>query len=325
MSQGLLGLLIVLILCPSKALTASVLGSDFLKKLAIYHAPVIYQEIGKNPRADAITRFNFDGDWVGNNNWDNLEKYPTPAYVYYDVVETSTHYFITYAFFHPRDYQAVCFWKFCHENDLEGAFYTVVKNPSHEMGDVVYISTVAHYDIIGYANPKTTVAPAPDLSGRDRRIALRIDSGGHAVYNWDDLPNNNPRLIYSIGTTADDPNGKKNGTYRYLLTSMSDLWSRKDHVGRGKIWNKNFKYGGTRFQIGDVPEAFAGEKFGRGLAKPPWAWFDDTDSSYSKRGDWFFDPAYMVFMRLGQPRGWSLEYIHNPYVGIVAPDSVSNF
>src|SRR5262249_46621490 len=77
------------------------------KKIAAQFAPIFYQGLGDNPRADYITNFDFDGDWRGDNNWDNLEnsKFPLKAYVYYSVVETETHYFVLYAVFHPRDYK----------------------------------------------------------------------------------------------------------------------------------------------------------------------------------------------------------------------------
>ena len=82
--------------------------SQFLnKQIAARFAPIVYQGLGDDPRSDYITNFDFDGDWKGDNNWDNLDNrsFPLRAYVYYSVVETNTHYFIHYAFFHPRDYK----------------------------------------------------------------------------------------------------------------------------------------------------------------------------------------------------------------------------
>jgi hypothetical protein len=313
---GLRGLSLAVLII-SAGNTSAMANEDFYKRLAAYHAPVFYQETGSNPRADAITRYNFDGDWVANNNWDNLDKFKTPAYVYYSVVETKTHYFITYAFYHPRDYQTVCFWKACHENDLEGAFFTVTKDPDNEYGDVFFVATIAHIHILGYPNPKTTLAPQPDIFGRERRIALRAEGGGHGIYNWDDFPSNGQRYVYYYGGVSDDPNGKKTGYYRYdLLPISTELWARRDQVGRGKIWEKNFNYIGARFKLGPVPEAFAGEKFGRGMAHAPWAWEDSSEVPGIQRGDWFFDPAHTVYTRLGEPRGWNLDYVNNPYLGI---------
>src|SRR5262245_54334324 len=79
----------------------------FNRELAGSFAPIFYQGLGENPRADYLTNFDFDGDWKGDNNWQNLDQrsYPLRAYVYYSVVETATHYFIHYAMYHPRDYK----------------------------------------------------------------------------------------------------------------------------------------------------------------------------------------------------------------------------
>src|SRR5512138_3356589 len=70
-------------------------------------APIFYQALGDRPRSDYITNFDFDGDWRGDNNWDHAADMSLllKAYIYYSVVETSTHYFIHYAVFHPRDYK----------------------------------------------------------------------------------------------------------------------------------------------------------------------------------------------------------------------------
>jgi len=64
------------------------------RSLAEYYAPVVYQET-RSATLDFNTRFDFDGDWNGANNWDNAYLFELPAYVYYAVIESSGHYFIT--------------------------------------------------------------------------------------------------------------------------------------------------------------------------------------------------------------------------------------
>ena len=75
------------------------------REIAARFAPVFYQALGDKPRSDYITNFDFDGDWLGNNNWRNTDnlKFPLRAYVYYSVSETQTHYFIHYAVFNRAD------------------------------------------------------------------------------------------------------------------------------------------------------------------------------------------------------------------------------
>ncbi|HEY6400734.1 MAG TPA: hypothetical protein VI479_04965, partial [Blastocatellia bacterium] len=107
---------------------------EFYRKLAHFHAPILFQDTevrGQSQdegnqasvdqpiqrRGDFITRFDFDGDWNGLNNWANFAKRPISArskdtraraYVYYSVVETETHYFISYCAFHAQDLEPRC-------------------------------------------------------------------------------------------------------------------------------------------------------------------------------------------------------------------------
>jgi len=84
-------------------LAASVFASPLdLEHIAIKFAPTVIQEIGSNPNADEFTKVDYDGDWNPDNNWDNLNKFLRPSTVYWDVIESETKYFITYAFFYPR-------------------------------------------------------------------------------------------------------------------------------------------------------------------------------------------------------------------------------
>jgi len=73
--------------------------------MAAHWSPFIYQSTINN--YDLITNFDFDGNWNGKDNWENagLTQYYENfhAYVYYSIIESENHYFITYMFFHPRD------------------------------------------------------------------------------------------------------------------------------------------------------------------------------------------------------------------------------
>src|SRR4051812_10367939 len=143
-------------------------------EIAARYAPVLYQETGSNPKADQITSIDFDGNWASNDNWENLPRFPTPGQVYYSVIESETHWFITYAFFHPRDYTRVCFVWFCHENDMEGAGGAVDK----ATGEAVYLETKAHLSMDRVGAPTTV-----ERDG-ERRIALYIEKEGHGVHGW---------------------------------------------------------------------------------------------------------------------------------------------
>ena len=113
-------------------------NQNFYLDLAYHHAPVHYQDVdrtgshGLSGKADYITRYDFDGDLNAKNNWNNIANSSRKgnAVGYYSVVETSTHYFIIYAFFHPRDWTDIWFLYRLdeHENDLEGVLTIVKKN-----------------------------------------------------------------------------------------------------------------------------------------------------------------------------------------------------
>ena len=67
--------------------------SEMYRNLAEHWAPTIYQDVNETylTRADIPTAFNYDGDWNGGNNWENLENYPQIPSAYFSVRETLTH------------------------------------------------------------------------------------------------------------------------------------------------------------------------------------------------------------------------------------------
>jgi len=93
-----------------EAQSSKLLPINFYEQLALRWAPVHVQYVNKKGkdglagRADYITAVDFDGDWDMNNNWDNLsnESHQLKAHVYYSIVQTSTHWFINYAFFSSK-------------------------------------------------------------------------------------------------------------------------------------------------------------------------------------------------------------------------------
>lgn len=203
------------------------------RELALKYAPVIYQGLGANPEADEFTRFDFDGDWNPDNNWDNMPKFKRPRVVYWDVMESENHYFITYAFFFPRDYASWCFWIHCHENDFEGARVTV-KKPS----TVTKLESLAHNFKSEVLNPAA--------------IEITIEKEGHGIHP---LPLRKPDEKFRKYTPSD-----------YELISLDELWKRRDtQVFTGSFNYKDKSYpanfGGSKWIL-----------FGLGAAKPPWSW-----------------------------------------------------
>ena len=178
-------------------------------EIAAHFAPILYQALGENPRSDYVTNFDFDNDWRGDNNWNNAEKreFALNAYVYYAVAETTTHFFIHYAVFHPRDYKGgergVLLSELiregvkrgakydptgladeaalAHENDLEGAL-VVVKKSNSDMAEaqVAFVETLHHNNFARYiAGDAVDGLPSIKLDGQ--HPLLYIEPKGHGI------------------------------------------------------------------------------------------------------------------------------------------------
>ncbi|HEX8864023.1 MAG TPA: hypothetical protein VF821_00065, partial [Lentzea sp.] len=126
--------------------------------LAFHWAPIHYQDTDSSDYdADYLSTVDFDGDWNTLNNWENqtqLNKLTGASY--YSVVETSTHWFLVYSFFHPRDWddEPDPFGTSTHENDMEGVLLTVRKDSG--FGQLEAAVTVAHSDFYSYVPAGST-------------------------------------------------------------------------------------------------------------------------------------------------------------------------
>ena len=184
------------------------------RQIAAEFAPIFYQGIGEEPRADYITNFDFDGDWKGDNNWKNLDdtSLSLRAWVYYSVVETTTHYFVHYAVFHPRDYkgglaasQALSAviqigieklgrdptggladdLALSHENDFEGCLVVAAKRENEPSKAVVeYVETMAHNQYLRYrtASSRNGTGEMVELEGN--HPLLFIEPRGHGIMKY---------------------------------------------------------------------------------------------------------------------------------------------
>ena len=286
-------------------------------------APVIYQDTDSTYyKGDYITRFNFDGDWIGNNNWENLDNYDQIwAYVYYAVIETDTHYFIFYMFYHPRDWNDIPDAGLGeHENDMEGAMVVVAKNGSR-YGEFLLMETRAHLDFYQYTNDSNIGSNSDDVDGgvifNDGRPTVFIEAKGHGVYAWDgsDFPGGDGVVYRFCNNATDYPEygDDQNVTYS-LIPIMRSLWPRRYDMGDGHMYDKPFTYSGARYSfVNPIPEAFDGDTNTADAANPPWG-MDDGDDGAVYKGDWFLDPAYTVATHLSIPYDFSLDYVYNPYL-----------
>ena len=288
---------------PSAALTRD--------ELARCYAPIIHQ--GTASDQDFITAVDFDGDWVGNNNWENQPTGDLAAYVYYSVVETETHWFLFYSLFHPRDYTAKPCEQSggCHENDLESIQLVVAKDGT-PTGRLQVVETLAHGDIYLYrADPSVGEGFLPirdSVRLEEGRPVVYVETYGHGIYAHRKFlfPFS---VVYRVGDVAEVPEGLMDREVTYRLVSIYEtFWAHRDEIGSGRAFDQPFDYRG---QI--LPAALDGDDYGEDRANTPWG-YDQATGDRLARGDWFLDPAKALAYHATFDDPFSQTYLYNPYL-----------
>jgi hypothetical protein len=216
-------------------------------------APIHYQDVHKSRfREDYISKIDFDGNWKTIGNWDTMENFPLPPAVYFSLVETHTHWFIIYGFYHPRDWSDIPFDD-QHENDFEG-YLAIIQKPNgilkkyYPYGIHVGMISVAHWDF--YSNSNV-------LSGNRESIDGKIfytnwsgmccpssfqESKGHGCYAWagEEFFSEAGVRYYPSDTTTDpeEPGEPYYGSIGevdvpYFLVNIFEpdgLWQEKSHL-----------------------------------------------------------------------------------------------
>ncbi|HEY9636881.1 MAG TPA: hypothetical protein V6D14_26005 [Coleofasciculaceae cyanobacterium] len=326
---GSIGLLMTLGLLGSSAAAAQP-PSDL--ELARYHAPIHYQDTDSTKyKGDYITKFNYDNDWRGENNWDNLSKFPLKAYGYYSVVETCTHNFILYTFFHPQDWIDSSFGQE-HENDMEGLL-TIVRKDGSTFGKLEGIVTVFHKDFYSYTPPGSPLKNgAEDIDGTltmqsytDSLHPLTAqEAKGHGLKAWPFIKDftggsNQDGIIYFPSrTTAEEPSSGNDRNVKYQLIDLfapGGLWERQlqeaplseatasTYLKWGKF--KGDKSGGCGSGLFRTCE--------QNGADAPWGW-DDHDDGSVHTGEMALDPAHLVEVYFKGLGNFDRKYIRNRYI-----------
>ncbi len=262
----------------SSALTAR---EKQLREIAERFAPVFHQRLAgtaDDHRYDYPTNFDFDGDWVGNNNWKNAgdPRHKLWSFVYYSVIEGEDHYYIHYAVFHPRDWsvaepaytsildrlqdqykdiigaRARKEVEFNHENDLEGVL--VIVDKWAEGGPaVIAAETVAHNHLLRWVTPDathlriTSGLPRKRLRLEDGRPVLYIESQKHGIHALQgEKPNpQEPILVLRYGKAVEFSRVEGDEA-TYELVSIYKTWWKYGRETRAP--NNTF---GTVVDFGD--------------------------------------------------------------------------
>jgi len=297
--------------------------ASFRAALALRYAPIHQQDVhrrgshGLGGAADYITSVDFDADDDASNNWDNAgdARFPLAAHAYYSVTETASHWFITYQFFHPRDWSST-FFDTEHENDSEGVLFAVARDGSR-FGALRAAVTVVHADFYSYVP-----ASSRWRSGRedvDGKLTLQAFAGElhpvtaaqaetHAIKAWPYYSIRTEGIVYYPSlTTAEVPSGPNDRNVQYQLHDMlapGGLWARRANP-------RLFVRYGT----------FAGNGSGgcgngvfwcrHDAAHAAWAWNDHDDRSPT--GAMATDPAGLVRAYFTTHEPVSNAYDFNPF------------
>ncbi len=310
---------------------------DRYRLLAEHYAPFIAQETWFEPKYDYLARFDLDGDFRGDNNWENATGGSSQAYVYYTAVETDTHWFLIYNFFHARDYSDKCVIGTCHENDNEGLVLTVHKDGSR-FGRVRAMETLAHNNVYSYAADREIGGKAHNIDGPlelhdGSHPMIFIEAGGHGVlgatdsHSYFDVESGGFRsgsgVTYVYGGEAERPEHPNDREVGYELLPMWEHWWLRAHEQpEDGMFDAYFSYRpvGARPvpRHAEIAGSFLGRAQSENKAKPFWGWHDNRTrkAGLLATGQWALDPAYSAQVDLDFPERFSVDYTYHPYLGI---------
>lgn len=305
----------------SAALTAA--SSADRAALALRWAPIHYQDVDQTGshalggKSDYITRYDFDGDLEGRNNWEHTgnSAYPLSAHGYYSVAETSSHWFIVYMFFHPRDWSDSLF-DTEHENDAEGVMFTIRRDGS-QYGSLQAAVAVAHKDFYSYlpagsswsgnAESVDGTLPMYGYEGALHPVTAQ-EAKGHGLKARGGYDIVGDGVVYYPSlTTAEVPSGPDDRDVKYKLVDMFEP---------GGVWDQRFNgalFGGYAAFAGNKSDGCGSGTIGCGenSANPPWGWDDQNDGPV--RGELATNPAGLAWNYFRVPEGMSGVYTYNPF------------
>jgi len=304
---------------------ADALGADaaFRAELALRYGPIHHQDVhargshALGGAADFMTAGDFDADAESRDNWDNAATGHASfaAHAYYSVVETPSHWYITYQFFHPRDWSSI-FFETEHENDSEGVLLAVARDGSR-FGELRAAVTVAHSDFYSYVPAGSRWSSGQESV--DGVLSLRPYAGElhpvtaqqaetHALKAWPYFQIRSEGVVYYPSLTqADVPSGPNDRNVHYLLHDMLEpggLWDRRDDpalFARFGVFAGNASGGCGAAVLWCTHDA----------ARASWAWNDHDDRSPA--GSMATDPAGLMRAYFTTHERVSTSYGFNPF------------
>ena len=306
--------------------------------LASRYAPVHHQVTDETrAQSDYIAAVNYDSDWVATNNWDNLGEGLWPATVYYSVVESTTHWFISYGFYHPQDWGLGGSARE-HENDMHGVIMSVRKD-AQPLGTLEGMLTVGDnenfFSYVPAGSPYKakpggeTIDGAIEFSSNTSQLRPKTaaSSKHHGVKAWSlgEVAGKSVVVYYPTGGAAEYPTSHNDSQVPYQLV---------DILARGGLWSAALidiprdSKGDTFVSFG----RFSGDATGgcgrrskkcptnQGLA--PWGW-DDHDDGATYGGEWVLDPASLFAFYFDGIGDFGRNYVDNRFLSYLRDSGYS--
>jgi hypothetical protein len=222
-----------------------------------------------------------------------------------------------------------------HENDLEGCLIVAEKKGGDPSQAVVrFVETMAHNQFLRYCAGAAAAGICESIEMKGQRPLIFIEPKGHGPVGYtgdrQQMKNSvNGVLTYSYTGNADDPDKINEKSIGYDLMPIFDtLWLRAQQSDK-ETYSEVFNYQTRsllKFQLGKPAEmikhklgslgaAFRGEVGSKNKARPPWAWFDDSERD-RPRGEWFFDPASVIARHFNLGQEFSQAYVYHQYFKI---------
>lgn len=312
-------------------------------------APYIYQNIqntdGGGPNADIPTRVDFDSNLKARDNKSKakLNSTKTDATVYYSVIESKTHYFITYSMYYPV--RTTLDNEF--EHDFTGMVIVVDKaTDTLALAEGVRVQEGEDVALGFIPNGSEISGTLPQEWGFDANLIedgthfpMFVTSGVHeacmfpiegtvpyCLHNDGEFPDTGVLLKPGdTGQTYDDRDTNTDPeemTYE-LVPLPATLWTRRTDVGSEELWQQTIAYtpiGQDRpaMTTGGWPIILPNRLFSdddKSFGKPPFQFL--RTSTESNGGQWLIDPAYLLLNRytVGQ-LDWSNEYCFNVFLDL---------
>lgn len=283
-------------------------------ELAERFAPVVHQRAASDQ--DYLTAFNFDRNWNGRDNWERQEwGYVLRGTVYHAVVQTPTHVYVTYLFYHPRQWNRINTRWWSHEHDLTALRVVAVREDPQDLGQPVSVETVNSGEFAFYAVAEGVELKDGNFEGvahmEGTHPVVSITSKSHRLSVVEanrSAPSKGIR--YHFTGRAKEPRSPKDSSCEYALVDITQtLWARRDQTGEGRPFSQP---GTTAY--GDAGMAFNGDNYKPDAVATPWAW-DNSPAGPVAEGDWLLDPAFVFSEWYESDHPVARGYLHNPFDG----------